>query len=57
MAEHLNNVLNDPSAIKEIQETGRIVRESLLAGPDGIVKMQSVWEGTKLITVQLFGGN
>ena len=57
LIKELNKVLNDPSNIKEIQETGRVVRESLLTGPDGIIKMQTVWEDTKLITIELFGNN
>jgi RHS repeat-associated protein len=38
------------------QANGRILRESLLMGPHGGVKVQSVWEGNKLITVILHGG-
>lgn len=57
LIKELNKVLNDPSNIKEIQETGRVVRESLLTGSDGIIKMQTVWEDTKLITIELFGNN
>ena len=56
VAEHLNKVLNDPQSIIEIQESGTVVRESLLTGPEGIVKIKSVWEDAKLITVEIFGG-
>jgi len=54
--ENLINTFNDASSVAKTQENGRIVRESLLAGPNGMIKMESVWEGVKLITVQLFGG-
>lgn len=39
-----------------VQSNGRILKESLLTGPNGFVKMQSVWDGNKLITMELFGG-
>jgi RHS repeat-associated protein len=56
LAEHLTKVLNDSSNILKIQENGRVVRESLLAGPEGLIKFQTVWEGNKLITGTFFGG-
>ena len=34
---------------------GRLVREAMLYGPGGGVMLQTVWEGTKLITVYIFG--
>jgi RHS repeat-associated protein len=40
-----------------LANNGRILRESLLMGPNGAVKVESIWEGNKLITVKLFGGN
>ncbi len=40
-----------------IQENGRIMKESLLTGPNGVAKMQSVWDGNKLITVEIFKSN
>jgi RHS repeat-associated protein len=46
----------DPNTIAKIQENGRTVREFLLMGPNGGVKVQSIWEGAKLITFELFGG-
>lgn len=39
-----------------VQKNGRMLKESLLTGPNGAVKVQSVWEGNKLITVEIFGG-
>ncbi len=55
VANHLTQILNDTSSI--IQRGGdRTVRESFLMGPTGGAKLESVWEGTKLITVKIFGG-
>ncbi|MEW5816917.1 MAG: RHS repeat-associated core domain-containing protein [Spirochaetota bacterium] len=56
LTEHLTRILNDPSNIALVQTNGRIVRESLLMGPRGGVKFQTIWEGTKLITGNIFGG-
>lgn len=39
-----------------VQSNGRIMRETFIMGPKGGVVLQSVWEGTKLITVKIFGG-
>lgn len=52
---HLGRVLNDASSIVS-QTGGRTVRESFLMGPTGGVKLETVWEGTKLITMKVFGG-
>jgi hypothetical protein len=54
--ENLTKAFNDPSSILKEQENGRIVRESLLAGPDGFVKVESIWEDAKLVTVTILGG-
>ena len=43
--EHLINAFNDPSNISRVQANGRIVKESLLMGPRGGVKIKSIWEG------------
>ena len=51
----LNSVLNDPHSISSIQSNGRIVRESLLTGPNGVLKMESIWEGKRLVTINLYG--
>ena len=56
LTEHLTEVLNDVTSISSIQSNGRFVSESLLAGPGGLLKWETVWEGNKLITGQLFGG-
>ncbi len=55
LVEHLAEVLNNPSSCVKIQDNGRVLRESLLMGPTGGLKMQSVWDGNRLITVELFG--
>ena len=55
VSENLTNALNNTGSI--VSRTGdRVVRESLLMGPTGGVKLQSIWENTKLITVKVFGG-
>lgn len=56
LAEHLTGVLHDPSNIAHTQVNGRIVRESLLTGPRGVVKFETVWDGNRLITGNIFGG-
>ena len=53
---HFAQVLNDPTNVVTIQENGRMVRESFLTGPYGGLKLKSVWEGTKLITMFLLNG-
>jgi hypothetical protein len=55
LTDAFNRVLNDPSNIARIQDNGRVVRESLLTGPGGVLKMETVWEGSRLITVYFFG--
>jgi len=52
---HLTRVLNDPNNIVEVRN-GRTIRESLLMGPNGGCKLQTIWEGNKLLTVYIFGG-
>jgi hypothetical protein len=53
---HFDEVINDASNIVTTQANGFTVRESLLAGPAGFVKVESIWDGTRLITVNFFGG-
>ncbi|MFA9560387.1 pre-toxin TG domain-containing protein [Evansella sp. AB-rgal1] len=53
---NLTDSFNDASSILKTQDNGRIVRESLLSGPNGLLKVESVWDKEKLITVKLFGG-
>lgn len=54
--QHLQAVVNDASNIATTQANGRVVRESLLMGPNGAVKIESIWEGFTLVTINLFGG-
>ena len=39
-----------------IREGGRCVREILIMGPNGGAKLETIWEGVKLITVKIIGG-
>lgn len=55
-ADYLEDVLNDPGNIARTEASGRVVRDSLLMGPQGGVKLETIWDGTKLITVNIFGG-
>jgi RHS repeat-associated protein len=56
LAEHFTSVLNTPNNVLTVQQNGNVVRESLLMGPMGALKVQSIWDGTKLITVYFLGG-
>jgi hypothetical protein len=56
LTEHLADVLNNPANIVRVEASGRVVRESLLMGPRGGLKFETIWEGNKLITGILFGG-
>ena len=55
LTQQLQNAFTDPSNVI-MQENGRILKESLLSGPNGVVKMNSIWEGNRLITIEIFGG-
>ena len=39
-----------------LQNNGRVLREILVMGPQGGVKLETIWEGTKLITAKIIGG-
>ncbi|MFJ9537082.1 RHS repeat-associated core domain-containing protein [Streptomyces sp. NPDC101225] len=56
-SKHLEEVFNDPNSVVRVQENGRTVREGLLKGPDGMLKTETIWEGDRLITGQLYGSN
>ena len=56
LTEHLLLVLNNPQNIVGISRAGRLIRESLLPGPNGFLRMRTAWEGDRLITVWLFPG-
>ena len=55
IADHLAEVLSNPSTVARVQENGRVVRDSLLVGPKGSLKLETIWEGAKLITANIFG--
>jgi hypothetical protein len=54
MAEKLAEAFKNAKEI--VQSNGRILRESIIMGPNGAVKMERIWDGNKLITVKLIGG-
>ena len=54
--ENLIGTLKDPNSVAEQLEGGRVLRDSLLSGPGGHLKIESIWDGVKLITVKLKGG-
>ncbi len=56
MAKHFQDVLNDASNIAGTGRGGTTIRESLLMGPNGAVKIESYWDGNVLRTFKLFGG-
>ncbi|MFC5262414.1 hypothetical protein ACFPJ1_09855 [Kribbella qitaiheensis] len=56
-SKHLDEVFNDPGSVVRTQDNGRIVREGLLKGPDGMLKTETIWDGNRLITGQLYGSN
>lgn len=51
---HLQSVYKGSKGM--LQSNGRHLRESLLMGPRGGLKVESIWEGNKLITIKLMGG-
>lgn len=71
LTKHLNDVLNDPSNISKVENSSYIAkelpgqplveytattRESFLMGSGGAVKLKSVWEENRLITVIIEAG-
>lgn len=50
LTQQLIKVLNDPSSVSAIESGGNAVREFILTGPGGAVKIQTIWQNTKLIT-------
>ena len=51
--DNLSNAFDDPSSIRETQENSQVVRTSVLTGPNGELKVESVWDKEKLISVKL----
>jgi filamentous hemagglutinin len=56
LTDHLNQVIQDPSNISSIEADGRIVRESLLMGPQGGSMLLTIWKNNSLITARIIGG-
>lgn len=71
LTQHLNNVLNDPSNISGVEERSYVAKElagkpvltytattkeSLLMGPYGGVKLETVWDGNRLLTIVIKAG-
>jgi hypothetical protein len=55
MSKHFQDVLNNASNIAGSGRNGSVIRESLLMGPTGAVKIRSWWEGDKHMTFILEG--
>ncbi|MFM7021956.1 MAG: hypothetical protein ACKOXB_03190 [Flavobacteriales bacterium] len=49
---HLGHTYN---YAKGIAMNGRVLKESILTGPNGILKVQSIWQADQLITIKLIG--
>lgn len=49
LSQHLRTVFKDAAPV--MQQNGRYVMESVLAGPNGVLKVETVWEDFKLIIV------
>jgi RHS repeat-associated protein len=54
LKKHLESVYEISRGL--LQKNGRRLRESLFMGPNGGIKIESIWEGNKLITIKLIGG-
>ena len=54
LCRHLAETLNNPNNIT-LSKGGCITKESLLMGPNGGLKMESVWIGADLISIKLMG--
>lgn len=71
LTQHLNKVLNDSSNVSSVEvrsyvakeiagnltiEYTATTRESFLMGPYGGVKLKTIWDGDRLITIIVEGG-
>lgn len=54
---YLKNIFYDQTNIMEIQTDGRVIKDSLLIGKQGALRMQTVWLDDKLITFFLKKGD
>jgi hypothetical protein len=50
---HLETIYRTTEGV--LQSNGRYLRESILMGPNRALKVESIWEGPKFITVKLLG--
>jgi hypothetical protein len=55
LTKHFQQVFHNPESISS-QNGNWVKRESLLAGHRGFLKVESTWNGNKLITIVLKGG-
>lgn len=53
--DNLIRTLKDQTSVAKSLENGRVLRESLISGPRGHLKIESIWDGNKLITVIVKG--
>jgi len=56
LVQHLQTVLNNPTNVPKTLSNGNVIRESLLMGPNGGVKLITIWNKTKLVTAIIKGG-
>jgi hypothetical protein len=54
LQKHLERAYKNAKGV--LQSNGKVLRESLLMGPNGGLGVQSYWDGNKLISVILLGG-
>lgn len=71
VSNYFNEIIKDPTNISNVQvksyevkelpdrpvvEYTATTRESLLMGPGGAIKLESIWDGDRLLTVIIKGG-
>ncbi len=55
LEKHLTDALNNPTNISGYGRDGAVFRESLLMGPRGGVKLETLWQGDQLISIKVKG--
>jgi hypothetical protein len=53
LTEVLNSAYSSTDNIIEIAPNGYVLRETLLSGPNGFLKMTTIWDSNKLVTIIL----
>ncbi len=53
--DYFMDVLRDPSNVARVTEDGKTIKESLLMGPRGGVKVETIWNGHLLETFKVYG--